>query len=215
MVNEAADTSTPSQPPSAPAKPTVEMPMVFVRGGTTTSAHDMQVKMAEADAERRRNEQDRIRQLSSTPLEQGGGVLLTNNFTPNPQGLPMQTAKILLEYLTPSGEPEYIKGAPLQCLADVMVGLDPAMPTELTLGIVCPVCTTKMPQGQAQIRIRQSNRSWHLDQSKAGELIQFKDAISGQIEVHRSAGMVMESERFSCSTCGWAARIDRNRVWPD
>jgi hypothetical protein len=182
---------------------------VFVKGGTTTMRHDMMVQEQEADAERRRDLLDKERQIASLPFEQGGGRLYNNYLTPNPEGLPMEKAKVLLQYLTPSGDVEYNKGKPLKCLADVLVGLDPAMPTELTLVLVCPKCETKMPQGQCQIQIRQSNRRWELDQRTAGELIVFEG------KPFRSAGTVMESEKFTCGRCTWTAHIDKNRVWPE
>jgi hypothetical protein len=89
------------------------------------------------------------------------------------------------------------------------VGLDPMKPLELTLVLVCPRCQERMPQGQCQIQVRQSNRIWHLDPSTAGSLIVFEG------HPYRSAGTVMESEKFTCPRCAWQARIDKNRVWPE
>jgi len=182
---------------------------MFVKGGTTSSRHDTYVHEQEADAERRRNEEDRIRKIASVPVEQGGGKLFSNYLTPNPEGLPVETLKILLHYLTPGGEQVYNKDKPLMCLADIIVGLDVANPTELTLVLVCPRCCERMPQGQCQIQVRQTNRSWHLDTAKGGELIVFEG------RPYRSAGTIMDSEKFTCPRCTWQAHIDKNRVHPE
>jgi hypothetical protein len=172
----------------------------FVRGGgTTTMAHDRHIHEVEADAEARRDEQDRMRQVAGVPIEQGGAKLWSQQ-----TGSPKETPKVLLTYLTPGGEPWIVSGEQVQCLADVIVGEDVK---DLVLQIVCPRCKARgVPQGQCQLTLRQSNRMWHLDSN---------GAASGFIydgEWYLSAGTVMDSERFSCPDCGWAARIDRNFV---
>jgi hypothetical protein len=177
---------------------------MFVKGGTTSMAHDRMVAEQEADAERRRSVQDAERQAASLPIEDGGGKLYSNNLSGNAGVSP----KVLLRYLTQGGEERYESGDRLECLADIMVGLDPLKPAELTLILVCPRCKTQKPQGQCQIQVRQSNRRWELDPRTQGEPILFEGSV------YVSAGMVMESERFSCPDCGWAARIDKNRVRP-
>ena len=103
----------------------------------------------------------------------------------------------------------YDHGTAVECLADIVM-LDPKKPEDLTLILVCPSCKAKgLPQGQCQIQIRQSNRPWHLDVSKAGAPVVFEG------KVYYSAGEVCDGERFTCPNCPWSARIDRNRVWPD
>jgi hypothetical protein len=179
---------------------------MFVKGGTSTMAHDRMVHEEETDAERRRDEQAAMRKVAAIPVEDGGAKLYTNYLAPNPSGLPMEWAKVLLEYLTAGGEQLMHRSQPVQCLADVIVGLDPLYPEELTLVLVCPECARRMPQGQCQIQIRQRNRAWYLDTRTSGDLVVFDDAP------YRSAGMVMDSERFTCPRCAWAAHIDKNRV---
>lgn len=209
----AASSESVAEPaPAEPAQPTTYLGLpvdMFVKGGTTSSRHDAYVAEQEADAERRRNEEDRIKKIASLPVEQGGGKLFTNYLSPNPEGIPVENPKILLHYLTRAGEQVYNEGKPLKCLADIIVGLDPANMSELTLVLVCPRCCERLPQGQCQIQVRQSNRMWHLDQTKAGELIVFEG------RPFRSAGLIMESERFTCPRCTWQAHIDKNRVWPE
>lgn len=181
---------------------------MFVKGGTTSSGHDRMVAELEQDAERRRNEADQEKKLSSVPIEHGGARLRTHKFSEHGD---VGSGFILLRYMTPGGEIRYENGDELQCLADVHV----LGPEELCLTLVCPSCKAggpgrpPRPQGQSQIRIRQSNKSFDFDVTKAGELILFEG------KPYRSAGVVRESERFSCPDCGWSARIIDNRVRPE
>jgi len=203
MSEPPAPTLPAPAPPEEPAtEPTIMgVPMAtFVRGGgTTTMAHDRHIHEVEVDAEARRDEQDRMRQVAGVPVEQGGGKLWSQQ-----SGSPKETPKVLLTYLTPGGEPWIVSGEQVQCLADVIVGQDI---TDLVLQIVCPRCKGRgVPQGQCQLTLRQSNRKWHLDSKDAGKVLIFDG------EGYLSAGTVMESERFRCPDCGWAARIDKNKV---
>lgn len=206
-------------PPKAPAaEPTPEpieapreifgLPLAaYVKGGTSTSANDRRIAEVEADAERRRNTADRERALARIPIEQGGGKIYGGPLTDKPE---IAQAYVELSYLTPRGEPTGLK-----CLADVLVGAHPPHPTELTLVLVCPRCKERgVPQGQCQIRIHQCNKHWELDTRTSGELILWEE--DGKLKPYRSAGKVMECERFECGYCGnWSARIDKNCVWPD
>lgn len=182
----------------------------FVRGGTTTYRHDMQMKELEADAERRRDDAEAERKIANIPIEQGGGKMYTSYLQPNPDGLPVESAYVELIYLTPGGEPAYHEGQPIKCLADVNVGMDPLNPMNLTLTLVCQRCKeNSVPLGQCQMRVHQSNRRWHLDTKGAGDLIIFHG------KPYRSAGTVMDSERLTCKACGWSVHIDKNRVRPE
>jgi uncharacterized protein YbaR (Trm112 family) len=123
---------------------------------------------------------------------------------------------VLLEFVNSKGEPEYDHGHPLQCLADVTVPADPAYDGELMLLLICPKCKERLPADHCIIQLRQSNRAWHLDARKAGEVIVWPEwdaAGHKTIEPHISAGVVMESEKFSCPNCSWRAAIDKNKVW--
>lgn len=176
---------------------------MFVRGGTHTSGHDRMMAERVADAEHRRDVAAKERQLAAVPIEDGGAQMFTNNLALNPQA---EAASVLLKYCTPRGEVKTERGDELQCLADVLM----VSPTELGLVLVCPGCKARGDHlGECQLRILQSNRKWYLDTSKAGELIVFEG------KPYRSAGEVMDCERFSCPNCGWAARIHKNMVIPD
>lgn len=173
----------------------------FVRGGTTSSLHDAHLAKSIFEAEERRKAAD-------ADNAKQGAKIYTNKLTEHGN---VPKVYVLLDYLTSRGEPLYDHGLPVQCLADVVI-LNPDDPNELTLILVCPACMARMPPGSqqfCQIQIRQGNRAWHLDQRTAGTPIPFEGHF------YMSAGVVMESERFTCPQCTWTARIDKNRVWPE
>lgn len=185
------------------AGPTLRAPEGFVRGGTTSFGHDvrLQQSIAEADARRRQADQER-------GLVQDGARVYTNKLSEHGQ---LPQAYVLLDYMTQKGESMCDQhGKPIQCLADIQM-MNPLDPSELTLTIVCEPCVARGPRGvmqYSQMRIRQSNRGWHLDTRTAGELIVFDE------HAYRSAGTVMDSDIIRCDTCGWAVRIDKNKVRP-
>lgn len=200
----------PENPEPVVAEPAPEvmqvlgLPMeMFVRGGTSTMGNDRLVAENEADANRRRGIQDQER----LKVAEEGAHLYTNKLTSAPE---VQQVYVLLDYYTKGGEHLYDHGEKVQCLADVIIL--PGEKVELMLIIVCPRCKENRPQGQAQIKIRQSNRHWELDTRKSGDLIMFDDGFGPK--PYKSAGTIMDCEKFSCE-CGWTARIDKNRVLPE
>lgn len=200
------------EPPTTPNSPSslFGLPMAaFVRGGTTSARHDQAIAQQTHEAEARRNDADaaKERQLARTPLEEGGGVMFGGRLLPSADA---EAAVILLVYLSPKGEVRYENGDEFQCLADLTV-LEGG---ELCLILVCPSCMArKMPQDQCQLRVRQTNRHFEFTPAGAGALITFDDGYG--MKAYKSAGTIVESERFSCAQCGWTARIVNNKVRPD
>lgn len=182
---------------------------VFVRGGSSTFANDKRVAEMKADAERRRAIADKERALARRPTDQGGAMLFNNQLTNNASA---EQAYVELQFLNKRGEPWYEFGEPVRCLADVVM----ISPTELALIIACPSCKARgLPLDQCQLKIRQSNKSWELDTSKAGELILWFEGHNPDgskiVKPYRSAGVIRESEKFRCD-CGWSARISMNKI---
>jgi hypothetical protein len=187
----------------------------FVRGGTHTSGHDQMMAERVADAERRRDEAAAERREALNPTEGAVAQLQTNNLALNPQA---EAAYVLLKYCTPSGEVKHANGDEVYCLADIVMADGT---TNLCVILVCLSCKSRGDhQGECQLRILQSNRKWYLDtRGWDGASASFPH-LAGQPflfegKPYRSAGVIMESERFSCPNCGWSARIDKNRVIPD
>jgi hypothetical protein len=179
----------------------------FVKGGTTTTAHDQREAREWHEAEQRRDLQDAEMRVARKPIDQGGGEMFTSKFL-NQEEAQAPEAHVLLDFVNRRGEPLYEQGVPLQCLADITVATEPAFDGELVLLIMCPKCMERTKAQNTILQLRQANRMWHLDQKGAGELFVFEG------EPYYSAGTVMDSERFTCAQCSWAARIDKNKIWP-
>lgn len=175
---------------------------VFVKGGTTSSAHDKELAKYKAEVEERRRQADMDRASASLPTEEGGAIMHTNKLTDSPD---VEQGYVLLEYVTATGKPQYHNGDQFQCLADVIMISE----KELALILVCPQCMSKgLPMDLCQIKVNQSHRPWFLDTKKAGSMIEFDG------KVYRSAGEVMDSDRIACMQCNWSVKIDKNKVWP-
>lgn len=183
------------------------VPMGFVKGGTTTSGHDRLIASNERDAERRRDESDEEKRIAKEHgLASGDANHMaargSYEFTDHPE---IKKAYVPLQYMERNGREVAFKGT-----GDIIMPGDPMFPNELALLIFCPKCKeTGLPAGQCILTIRQGNRKWHLDTRKGGELFVEEDGTP-----QRSAGVIMDSERFTCANCSWAARIDNNKVIP-
>jgi hypothetical protein len=200
---------------SEPPRQMFGLPMeMFVKGGTTTWAHDQEMARRAAEADARRAEDDQQRALASKPIEEGGGVLYNNMLRPSSSGVPSQGPKVLLQYMSPHG-----RDVAYECLADVVAGADPLNAEGLSLLLVCPRCMERgVKEAEAQLKISQSNKKWWLEPPRdaAHAIIKFDETLPDGSRAPRvlpSAGTVMECERFSCPCCSWTARIDKNRVY--
>lgn len=182
---------------------------VFVRGDRTRPlAHDMAIAAREADAEQRRGVAAAERKLAAKPIGAGGGAMMyTNKFTDTPDA---QETYFDLKYVTKRGEPYYMQGQELGCLADLQ-----ALPDgSLQFIMVCPKCKENgLPQAECQMTINIRNKRFEIDPPGPGDIIMFDDGFG--VRPYRSAGTIRESERFRCDRCSWACRIEKNRVRPE
>ncbi|MBW2672214.1 MAG: hypothetical protein JRD89_02210 [Deltaproteobacteria bacterium] len=181
---------------------------ILVRYGTTTSKHDQAVAEQLAESRRRRAEDDAEKRIANEHGIQRGdpssvATRYSNQFTDNPE---IARAYVPLTYVTRSGREVTHRG-----VGDIIMVQDPAFENELALILFCPSCIEKagLPPDQSLVTVRQSNRNWYLDRRTAGELSVFEDGTT-----FRTAGVIMESELFTCARCSWRARIDHNKVWP-
>lgn len=218
-----------AEAPQAPEP--VKTPEAFVRNGTTTSKSYEYYKRRFHEAEKRRDEQkreeaDAVRvkgysdknksdiasaEAINEATAKGTGTLFQNQFTRHPE---IPKAYINLKYCDHNGNQVYWEGEAVEGQADLIVGLDPLKPHELSLIIVCPRCVQKGRDTgkhlqEAQITIRQSHVNFEFKPGLGPPTFVF------QGRVYRSAGMIVESEKFRCSHDGWTARIVNNRVIPD
>jgi hypothetical protein len=171
----------------------------FVKGGTSTQKNDELWETRYREAEVRRNVADAERKIGRVPIEKGGARLFTSQMTGHPE---VPKAYVLLDYFSRSGE-----RTGLQVLADVIVGIDASLPTELTMVIVCPRCVQGAKHQQdCQLQIRQSNKSFELVTGKGNPTFEFEGKI------YKSAGVIKYCEKFRCPDCDWTARIENSQV---
>lgn len=201
------DSDTPAPSTEAPkAREMFGVPLdVFVKDGTTSMRHDQHMAWMQADARRRREEADaekKVARENSFKLGNRDNVasLFSHEFTDHPE---VQKAYIPLAYMSPNG-----KEVDLYGMGDIFMPQDPKTPDELALMLFCPKCVQRFPADQCIITVRQSNRHWELDRRKAGQIFIDPDGMP-----QHSAGEIMDSEKFHCPRCSWAACIDRNKVY--
>lgn len=191
--------TTDTEPAPASGKPLSAPLSAFVRGGTGTSKSDAMFAALWKDAEDRRDTEAAAKKIGSVPIDEGGGMLVENPLaTPGTEKIPK--ASLLLTYLTPAGEPTGV-----QCLADLVMELN----GEVILILVCVGCMRRgRHMDQCQIQLRQQNKRFTF---RAGMGAPFFDFEGRR---YKSAGMIVETEKFRCGDCGWTARIDHNNVRP-
>lgn len=189
-----------TEPAPASSKPLTAPLSAFVRGGTSTSKSDNMFAAMWHDGEKRRDTEDAAKKIGATPIDEGGGMLVENPLaTPGTEKIPK--ASLLLTYLTRTGEP-----TGFQCLADLVLELS----GEALLVLVCLGCVRRGRHlDVSQIHLRQSNKRFTF---KAGMGSPFFDFEGRR---YKSAGMIVETEKFRCGDCGWTARIDHNNVRQD
>jgi hypothetical protein len=167
-------------------------PIIIVKGGSTPASYDKEIHELEADAEKRRDEQDEARKLCSKPVEEGGGQLYNKWF-----GHPKDDPKVLIKMVNSKGETEY------EMLCELVVE---ELATSMSLIFVCPDCVERgIPQGQAQVRVNDKHRKFFLDDRTKGQPIMFDG------EVYVSAGLITDSETLRCSNfqCGFKCKIHK------
>jgi len=185
-------------------------PEFYIKGGgTATSKSEALYEQRFREAEERRNQAAKdknVAQQPTTPDQISG--LLTNQFTRHPE---IPKAYIPLTYVDRFGQEIILNNEVAMCRADLILGMNPLRPKELALMLVCPRCQQKSHKHQQdnQILIRQSNKYFEFKSGMGPAHFIF------QGKRYKSAGMVTRSEKFKCHDCGWTARIDNNRVWPD
>ncbi len=182
-----------SPPPPDPRHPVA--PVVLMKGGTTSSAFDAEVRRASLEAEARRAEQEQDRAAADVPIEQGGAMRRTLDM-----GLPGRHPVAVLWCPTRDGTRE-------RFMTCEVTEAESNGEVVLTLIMVCPRCVERgIPQDQAQMQIRSNHRAWYLDTRTRGHV--FKDPDSG--ELHVLAGTVTGPGPYTCAAfnCGFKFSID-------
>jgi len=198
-------------------------PEAFVKGGTRTAKSEALFEQRFQEGEVRRDEADAQRKLSAgqqqvdnpeddkasilMPGAPGGAVQYTSQFTENPE---IPKSYLCITYMVEGFFGE-------RCLADLIKGVDPSNPDELTVIIVCPGCQKDSHKHQQdnQLRIRQSNKAFEFRPGMGPRRFMFQDATSGLELPYANAGMIIESEPFSCPDCHSRYRIINNTLLED
>jgi len=178
--------------------------LAYVKGATPTEASERLFAQRFQEGEQRRRRDAIDKKIAETPIERGGGQMYSHKLTENPA---IPQAYLLLTYIARGGS----KMWPGECLADVLIE-DWDNPSNLSLGIMCPICWrggVKHAQ-DCQLKIKMSNRGWHLDAGAGPQNFMFDDG--DEVKSYRSAGVIRESEVFTCPDCSWRARIVNNQI---
>jgi hypothetical protein len=201
-VEKAADTPEPTAKPKDDNAINLQL---IVRGGTTSSAYDMEQARRAADAEKRRKQLDRDIKIGTTPIEQGGGRMFNYNFAD-----PLATPKIHLKYV--NSKKEVVMEQLCELITDDISG-------NKILQFVCPKCVMRgIHAGEAQCTVRDGNRKWHLDTKGAGGIAKVQTVnLRGDkvLEPYLNAGTVMDTDLLICSNynCGARFKIHKNMLY--
>jgi hypothetical protein len=181
------------------------VPFGIVKGGTTSSAYDAEVAKTEDDARRRRLVQDAMYAKAQGPKKPGESVRLGSNRLINES-----SPRLVLSYMKKD------KTVRQQAVSEIATSAIPDRPEEIEANftMVCPRCIDRgIPQGQAQMHIRDSHRKFWLDERKRGVVM--VEYGWGEKQAVLIAGTVTCEDVIRCSNhnCDFACRIDDSKVY--
>jgi hypothetical protein len=198
------------------AKPKTELEVprnVWVRGGTTSGAHDRQVQKQVYDDEQRRKQQE------ATMRAQQTGVLPEHLRDRELQGDAPGTARMSSMRLGGThGHASIVLGLKHPKDGEILDWIICELivqPNELILNMACPRCAASGEADRVRdqnIKVHQTNRMFWLDTKRQGEIwVNPKDANEHYI----LAGTVTSKDWMTCPNrgCGWRFRIDDSVVY--
>lgn len=161
-----------------------------------SSALTTQIQKDEADANRRRSLQDRQRQIAGNAHAPGSVASLRSK-----KLITEDSPRLVLWY----------RKYDQYCLSEItMVAMPEGGGMEPMFTMVCTTCIRRnVPQGQAQLQIRNSNRAFSLDETKRGP----KKVEFGQTaQIVQQCGTVTVEDAVRCGNCGQRYRIVDSKV---
>ena len=211
-MKPAVPTPAPARAPdlAGPLKPGVILgaPTVIMKGGTSGSEYDRTMARQNRNDEQRRRHQDNQYAAQGARSGPGGFSVGRMGTSPLNPGGASAAPGLVLSYMNRD------KTVERQCRSELTTVEHPTHPGQMdaTFTLVCPRCVSRgVPQGQAQLFIRDSHRKFYIDQRKAGPV----QLDTGEVVL--VAGTVTVQDRVKCSNynCDFEVRIENSRVWPD
>lgn len=161
-----------------------------------SSAQTTRIAKDEADANRRRDVQDRQRQISNAHHAPGSVASLRSK-----KLISEESPRLVLWY----------RKYDQFCLSEItMVAAESGNGLEPMFTMVCTTCLSRgVPQGQAQLQVRNSNRAFSIDNTQRGpKQVQFADTMT----VVEQCGTVTVEEAIRCGDCGQRYRVVDSKV---
>jgi len=193
---------------STTPKPGGFAPIGLVKGGTTSGRFDQKVRREEHRAERARDAERSRFALQGVHQTSKG---LVHSAISQHTSMDQSTPRIVLSFLNRD------KTNRQQCVCEVMIETKPDGTPRRAVTMVCPRCVARgIPQGQAQLIIRDDHREFWIDEKRNNEV---EEVISpGEpTEYIVICGTLTTRDRIRCShhNCDFACRIDNSNVYED
>lgn len=178
-------------------------PAVFVKGGTSSLKYDNLMAKKKADAEARRAHQDQQEKLASVSRGTDGSIARLGS----KKLVSSESPRLVLRYLNRD------KSIRQECISEIThIGGAEQGTLDTMFSLVCPKCLERgLPQGESQLFVRNSHRSFTIDPKKAGPVV--VDSVFGR-QVILICGTVSVQDIVKCSNynCTWSVRIDNSNV---
>jgi hypothetical protein len=182
-------------------------PTVIMKGGTSSSRYDKEIRLRQADAERRRALEAKrfeaartARNAPAPTTARIGSHSLINQSSP----------RLVLYYMNKDGTVRQ------ECKSEItMIAGQNAGEMDTLFALVCPACLARgVPQGEVQIMVRNSHRRFEIDERKKG-VVMLRDPFTGAPDPVIVCGTVTVQDTVRCSNynCNWAVKIGDSKVW--
>lgn len=202
--SEQGETAPAAVPPAAAIPGEIEgAPDIFVKGGTTSLAWDLQQQQLDAQGDAARAAQDRRRQAVTEAASSQDTVASLVSLEFGSDRHPI----IVLTYVKKDSALNQ------ECQCELLLSPLPDDPSkfEMTLTLVCPRCLERTGrQSRSTSMIRSTVREFYLDATKAGHWVH---PMTGQF--FQLAGTVTTRDAISCDAvgCTWRFRIDDSKLY--
>lgn len=171
------------------------VPTVILKGGTLSSKQTNEIKQAEHEANQRRAQQDQQMAAAAQPLGPGAvGSMRSRRM------ITQDSPRLVLWY----------KKHEQECVSEITMVAGSAGVMDPMFTLVCTKCLERgLPQGQAQLQVRNENRKFSIDHTTRGPKKVFFGSTSQIVQI---CGTVTVEDKVRCPSCGWTVRIVDSKV---